>query len=56
MRSRLETMKQVARMKRRHRTMMLKWFRARGQIYAAIVEGFNNKAKMTNRKAYGFRS
>jgi transposase len=56
MRSRLEPMKHVARMLRRHRSLLLNWFRARGQISAAIVEGFNNKAKLTTRKAYGFRS
>jgi hypothetical protein len=36
--------------------LLLNWFRARGEISAAIVEGFNNKAKLTTRKAYGFRS
>ena len=56
MRSRLEPMKKVARMLRRHRELLLNWFRARGAISAAIVEGFNNKAKLTTRKAYGFRS
>jgi transposase len=56
MRSRLEPMKRVARMLRRHRPLLLNWFRARGEISAAIVEGFNNKAKLTSRKAYGFRS
>ena len=56
MRSRLEPMKQVARMLRRHRPLLLNWCRARGEISAAIVEGFNNKAKLTTRKAYGFRS
>ena len=56
MRSRIEPMKKVARMLRRHRPLLLNWFRARGQISAAIVEGFNNKAKLTTRKAYGFRS
>jgi transposase len=56
MRARLEPMKQVARMLRRHRPLLLNWFRARGEISAAIVEGFNNKAKLTTRKAYGFRS
>ena len=49
-------MKKVARMLRRHRPLILNWFRARGEISAAIVEGFNNKAKLTTRKAYGFRS
>ena len=56
MRSRLEPMKNVARMLRRRRELLLNWFRARGAISAAIVEGFNNKAKLTTRKAYGFRS
>ncbi|MGH2399630.1 MAG: ISL3 family transposase [bacterium] len=56
MRSRLEPMKKVARMLRRHRPLLMNWFRARGEISAGIVEGFNNKAKLTTRKAYGFRS
>ena len=56
MRSRIEPMKKVARMLRRHRPLLLNWFRARGQISAAAVEGLNNKAKLTTRKAYGFRS
>lgn len=54
MRSRIEPMKKVARMLRRHRPLILNWFRARGEISAAVVEGFNNKAKLTTRKAYGF--
>ncbi len=56
MRSQIEPMKKVARMLRRHRPLLLNWFRARGQISAASVEGLNNKAKLTTRKAYGFRS
>jgi transposase len=56
MRSRIEPMKKVARMLRRHRPLLLNWFRARGEVSAAVVEGFNNKAKLTTRKAYGFRS
>jgi transposase len=56
MRSRIDPMKKVARMLRRHRPLILNWFRARGEISAAVVEGFNNKAKLTARKAYGFRS
>ena len=50
MRSRIEPMKKVARMLRRHRPLILNWFRARGEISAAIVEGFNNKAKLTTQK------
>jgi len=56
MRSRLGPMKKVAASLRRHRPLILNWFRARGAISAGIVEGFNNKAKLTTRKAYGFRT
>ena len=31
-------------------------FRTRGSISAGVVEGFNNKAKLTMRKSYGFPS
>jgi hypothetical protein len=56
MRSRLEPMNRVARMLSEHRPLILNWFRARGTISAGIVEGFNNKAKLTTKKAYGFRT
>ena len=56
MRSRIEPMKKVARMLRRHRPLILNWFRARGRDFRGHRRGFNNKAKLTTRKAYGFRS
>ena len=56
MRSKIEPMKKVAETLRRHRALILNWFRAEGTISAGIVEGFNNKAKLTMRKAYGFRT
>ena len=56
MRSRLEPMKRVARMLRAHRPLILNWFRVRGTVALGAVEGLNNKAKVTTRKAYGFRS
>jgi transposase len=56
MRSRLEPMKKVARSLRRHRHLILNWFRAGGTISAGVVEGFNGKAKLTTRKAFGFRT
>ncbi len=34
--------------------LKLNWFRARGTISAGIVEGYNNKAKLTTTKAYGY--
>jgi len=56
MRSQIEPMKKVARTLRRHRELLLNWFRAKKSISSAVVEGFNNKAKLTTRKAFGFRT
>ena len=56
MRSKLEPMKKVARMLRGHRELLLNWFRAKGQLSSGVVEGFNTKAKLTTRKAFGFRT
>ena len=56
MRSKIEPMKKVAKTLRRHRELILNWFRAEGTISSGIVEGLNNKAKLTMRKAYGFRT
>jgi len=56
MRSKIDPMKKVARRLRKHRPLLLNWFRAKGQFSSGIVEGFNNKAKLTTRKAYGFRT
>jgi len=56
MRSQLEPMKKVARTLRKHRPLLLNWFRAKGAISAGTVEGFNNKVKLTTRKSYGFRT
>jgi len=49
-------MKKVARMLRRHRPLLLSWFRAKKQFSSGIVGGFNTKVKLTTRKAYGFRT
>jgi transposase len=56
MRSRIEPMKKVAKMLRGHRKLLMNWFRAKGQFSSGAVEGFNNKAKLTTRKAFGFRT
>jgi len=56
MRSRLEPLKRVARTLRNHRELLLNWFRAEGTISAGVVEGLNNKAKLTMRKSFGFRT
>lgn len=49
-------MKKVARSLRAHQRELLNWFRAGGTISAGIVEGMNNKVKLTTRKSYGFRT
>lgn len=54
MRSKLEPMKKVARTLRNHRELILNWFRAKGALSSGVVEGFNNKVKLTTRKSYGF--
>jgi transposase len=56
MRSKIEPMKKVAKSLREHRDLILNWFRAKGTVSAGSVEGLNNKAKLTTRKAYGFRT
>ena len=56
MRSRLDPMKKVARMLRRHRELLLNWFAARDAISAGATEGNNNKLKVITRRAYGFKA
>ena len=56
MRSRLEPMKKIAQMIRRHKDLILNWFAAQGTLSSGAVEGLNLKAKLTMRKAYGFKS
>jgi transposase len=56
MRSRIEPMKEVARMLRSHEELLLNWFKAKGTISAGSVERLNYNAKLTMRKAYGFRT
>jgi transposase len=55
MRSRIDPIKKVAESLRKHRPLLLNWFKAK-HISAGAVEGLNNKAKVTMRKSYGFRS
>lgn len=56
MRSKLEPMKKIARSLRAHRELILNWFEAKGTVSSGIVEGLNNKVKLTTRKSYGFRT
>lgn len=52
----LEPMKKVAKMLRNHKQLILNWFKADGRLSSGTVEGFNLKAKLTMRKAYGYKS
>ena len=54
--SRIGPMKKFARTLRGHRALLLNWFRAKRHFSSGTVEGFNNKAKLTMRKSYGFRT
>ena len=52
----LEPMKKVAKMLRKHKPLILNWFKAKKKLSSGAVEGMNLKAKLTMRKAYGFRT
>jgi len=56
MRSRIEPMKKIARSIREHRDLILNYFRAQKLFSSGVVEGLNNKAKVTMRRSYGFRT
>jgi len=56
MRSQIEPMKKIARSMRQHRELVLNYFRAQKLFSSGVVEGLNNKAKVTMRRSYGFRT
>jgi hypothetical protein len=56
MRSRIEPMKKIARSLRERREPILNYFRAQKLLSSGVVEGLNNKAKVTMRKSSGFRT
>ena len=56
MRSKIEPLKKVAKTIRAHRELILNYFRARKEFSSGVVEGLNNKVKVTMRKSYGFRT
>ncbi len=57
MRSRIEPLKKFVQTLRDHKPLLKNWFKARkAGISLGAVEGLNNKAKVTTKKAYGFRT
>jgi transposase len=55
-RSRLKPLKTVATSLTEHREVLLNYFRAKKAISGGVIEGLNNKVKVTFRKSYGFRT
>ena len=56
MRSKIDPMKKVAKSLRTHKPLILNWFKAKKAFSSGVVEGLNNKAKVTTRNYYGFRT
>jgi transposase len=52
----LDPMKKVANMLKNHKPLIMNWFNAKGLLSSGAVEGMNLKAKLTMRKAYGFKT
>lgn len=50
----IEPLKKLAKTLLRHEALLLNWFESQG-LSSGVVEGLNNKAKLTMRKAYGFK-
>jgi transposase len=48
------SIRRIAKMLLRHEPLLLNWFEAQC-LSSGIVVGFNNKAKLTMRKSYGFK-
>jgi transposase len=56
MRSRLDPLKDIARMLRSHRDLILNWFRARKEFSSGSVEALNGNVKLVTKRARGFRT
>ena len=54
--SRIDPMKDIAKMLTAHRPLILNYFRAKKQFNSGIVEGLNRKINLTIRKSFGFRT
>jgi transposase len=49
-------LKKVAASLTEHREVLLNYFRAKKAISGGVIEGLNNKVKVTFRRSYGFRT
>ena len=55
MRSRIEPLKKVALMLRKHQPLILNYFHAKKQYNSGVIEGLNNKVRVVTKRAYGYR-
>jgi len=55
-RSRLAPLQRVAKSLAKHRALLLNYFIARKEYSSGVVEGLNNKLKLTLKRSYGFRT
>jgi len=55
-RTKLEPMKKVSKMLSNKEDLILNWFSVNPRLSSGAVEAMNNKAKLTIKKAYGFKS
>lgn len=53
--SKIEPMKKVAKMLRKHKPLIMNWFKVHGKLSSGVVEAMNNTAKLTIKRSYGFR-
>ena len=56
LRSRIEPLEKVARTLQSHEELLLNWVRAKGTVSAGSVEGLNYNAKLSMKRAYGYRT
>ncbi len=56
MRSKIDPLKKFVGTVRNHRELLLNYFRAKKAFSSGVVEGLNNEAKVTMRKAYGYKT
>ncbi len=52
----MESMKKVAQMSRKHNPLIKNWFKAKRRLSSGAVESLYLKAKLTMKKAFGFRT
>lgn len=54
--SKIDPMKKIAKMLRKHKPLIANWFKAKKVLSLGTVEGLNNKVRTVTKKSYGFRT